>query len=270
MPCKICTSHMTLFGEGTVLGRHAVEYFRCDYCGFIQPEAPYWLDEAYREAITASDVGLVSRNSVFASVTQAVILSSFRSGGKFLDYGGGYGLFVRMLRDMGFDFYRLDKFCANLFAQGFDADAVQIPDDLTPPQFELTTAFEVFEHLVDPISEIESMLQFSQNILFSTLLVPMAPPRLDDWWYYGLEHGQHVALYTRKSLAILAERFQLNFYTNTRSLHLLTPKNVSPLVFNMATRYSVAIALNLPTMLIRRRHSLTMRDYQRVTGKALR
>jgi hypothetical protein len=40
--------------------------------------------------------------------------------------------------------------------------------------------------------------------MFSTLLVPEPAPKLEDWWYYGLEHGQHIAFYTRKSLAVLA------------------------------------------------------------------
>jgi hypothetical protein len=50
---------------------------------------------------------------------------------------GGYGMFVRLMRDGGFDFHREDPLCDNLFAQGFDRQ-----DDGT---FELVTAFEVFE-----------------------------------------------------------------------------------------------------------------------------
>jgi len=50
-------------------------------------------------------------------------------------------------------------------------------------RYELVSAFEVFEHLVNPLEEIERMLRLSDSILFSTLLVPTPAPGLADWWY---------------------------------------------------------------------------------------
>ncbi len=50
-------------------------------------------------------------------------------------------MFVRLMRDNGFDFYRSDRQCENLFAKGFEASL-----DVSP-SYELLTAFEVFEHL---------------------------------------------------------------------------------------------------------------------------
>ena len=39
---------------------------------------------------------------------------------KFLDYGGGYGILVRLMRDVGYDFYWFDKYSQNIFAKGFE------------------------------------------------------------------------------------------------------------------------------------------------------
>lgn len=269
MSCRICASHMSQFGEALVLNKYKARYFRCDYCGFMQPEEPHWLDEAYSSAITASDVGLVGRNSALASVTQLVLLALFDTRAQYLDYGGGYGLFVRQLRDMGFDFYRFDKYCENIFAQGFDAPLSETGLPAPTEPYELTTAFELFEHLVNPVIEMEQIATFSQNILFSTTLLPVVPPRLDSWWYYGLEHGQHVALYTKKSLSILAERNRMYFSSNGNSLHLFSRKPVPPAVFSLVTRYSLGIIASVPLLLLRRKRSLTLPDYEKITGRRL-
>src|SRR5689334_23291254 len=121
MKCKICQSLTNQFGQAEVLKKYNVSYYRCDKCGFIQTESPHWLDEAYSSSITKSDIGLLGRNLQTAGLTKLVILTCFNPGGRFLDYGGGYGIFVRLMRDSGFDYYRYDPLCLNLFADGFDA-----------------------------------------------------------------------------------------------------------------------------------------------------
>src|ERR1017187_3028144 len=173
--CKICSRASAPFDTETILGRYKVQYFRCPECGLIETEDPYWLSEAYSEAIAQSDIGLVGRNVSLSHPTKLIISTLFRASGRFVDYGGGYGLFVRLMRDAGFDFYRYDKFCSNLFAKGFD---VAPTDD---KGFELLTAFEVFEHLPDPLGGLDAMLALSTNILFTTCLIPLKdPPRPKD------------------------------------------------------------------------------------------
>ena len=61
----------------------------------------------------------------------------------FLDFGGGYGVFTRWMRDEGYDFFHYDQHCPNLFAPGHEAD---ISGSV---RYELATAFEVFEHIVE-------------------------------------------------------------------------------------------------------------------------
>ena len=88
------------------------------------------------------------------------------------------------MRDRGFDFYRQDTYCQNLFASGFD-----IADAGSNEKFSLITAFEVFEHLVDPITEISSMFETADSIVFSTHLQPNKEiSSVNDWWYLSLIH----------------------------------------------------------------------------------
>lgn len=259
MYCNVCSKATTFIDKAQVLSKYDVQYFRCTTCGFIQTEKPYWLNEAYSEAINQSDLGLLSRNIALARITKVIIMTLFNSNAKFMDYGGGYGIFVRLMRDFGFDFFRFDKFCANLFAVGFDADIEE------KKQYELITAFEVFEHLTSPLDEIESMLNFSKNILFSTLLVPSHNPKPNEWWYYGLDHGQHISFFTLQSLSVIAERFSLNLYSNGSSLHLLTEKKIPDLWFRLISRDKISQIMNL----LLKKESLLDSDYTQLTGNSL-
>jgi len=253
MNCKICTMPSMLFSRGKLGGSYEVAFFRCKSCGFIQTEEPYWLNTSYSNVINYSDVGMVSRNIMFAAITKAVILALFDEKKSFLDYGGGYGMLVRIMRDYGFDFYRYDKHCENLFAQNFDGN---IEGAI---HYELLTAFEVFEHLTDPLADISAMLKLSSNILFSTEIVPPELPKLDSWEYYGLEHGQHVSFFTVKALSIIAAKNHLNLYSDGRAIHLLTNRKVFPFLFYTVSRHKIASILSL----IIRRESLLQQDYKR-------
>ncbi len=37
-----------------------------------------------------------------------------------MDFGAGHGVFVRMMRDKGFDFFWNDIYCKNLYAKDFE------------------------------------------------------------------------------------------------------------------------------------------------------
>jgi hypothetical protein len=260
MKCNICQSPTSSFGHAEILEKHPVSFYRCDYCGFIQTETPYWLEESYSSIITKSDIGLISRNLQMATITRTLLLMCFDPTQKFVDYGGGYGMFVRLMRDQGFDFYRHDPLCENLFASGFDA--------ASDTEYALLTAWEVAEHLVDPLAEFEKMFAYSRNILFSTLLLPPTPKPLGEWWYYGLEHGQHVSFYSRETLQIILKKFNLRLHYSDNFIHFIGKKNMHPAIikitFDERFRWLRRL-LSKPQP-----GSLLEQDFFRVTGIPLR
>ena len=180
--CKVCGSETVKLFSKKVLDKYDVSYYWCSGCGFMQTEKPYWLPEAYSSAIASVDVGLVNRNIQFSNVIEDIIYKYFDKHGKFLDFAGGYGLFVRIMRDKGFDFYRKDKYCENLFAKHFDIN--DLPD--TNQKFELITAFEFMEHSENPFKELNWILSMADSFLFSTELIPNQD--VENWWYLGAEH----------------------------------------------------------------------------------
>jgi len=257
--CKICNSSSDTIFEAQVLFKYDVKYFQCSNCKFIQTEEPYWLEEAYSSAITDLDLGYVTRNILFSELTRKTINHAFAKKSSFLDYGGGYGMFVRLMRDKGFDFYREDKYCENLFSNHFDIDDLKVKK-----KFELLTSFEVFEHLVNPLDEIEKMMQFSDNLLFSTELQPDKKfASAKDWWYFSPEIGQHVALFSKNALLEVAKKYNFKFYTSKYNVHLLTRKKfrINPLTY---PSYSNLIKDKLLKRNFSNPRSLLMKDYEAV------
>lgn len=220
--CNICNGITTEFAKTLIRKKRTARFLRCSNCGFIFVENPTWLSEAYAQPIDPSDTGYVWRNLWARDKMRDCIESDLNPNGRFLDYAAGYGIFVRLMRDAGYDFRWSDLYCPNLFARGFEA-----PEPLTGP-YEAVTAFEVFEHLTNPTEEMKKLSAITSCLIFSTKLVSEPAPKPDDWWYYGLENGQHIAFYSRKSLESLAARFGYRLVTDGTDLHAFSKKQVSP------------------------------------------
>jgi hypothetical protein len=224
MKCKICKLEAKEIFKATLLKKHNdIKYFHCNTCGFLQTEEPFWLEEAYSPSRLTFDTGAVSRNINLSKTSSALIYFLFDKDRKFLDFAGGNGIFTRMMRDIGFDFYLCDLYAQNLFATGFEYSK-------KIENINLITAFECFEHFINPISEIENLLKVSSNILFTTQLLPDEVPRLENWWYYALEGGQHISFYSLKTMSFIAKQYGL-YFSSHRGINLFTKNKINNFIF---------------------------------------
>ncbi len=215
--CPICDGSRSAAFSHRLLERHEVDYLSCPDCGFLQTEPPYWLDEAYSRPIASTDVGLVMRNLANARLTAKLLVFGLPHEGPFLDAGGGYGLFTRLMRDRGFDFYWSDPHTENLFASGHEDVPSNVP-------YGAVTAYEVLEHLPDPLTWIRDVLARagSSTLIFSQELFS-GPPPPKDWWYYSFETGQHISFYQSKTLDVIARRLGLSRWCGGNGrLHVLS------------------------------------------------
>lgn len=228
MNCKICNAETTKIFEKNVLLKYNVSYFQCTACDFVQTEEPYWLEEAYNSAITSLDIGLLYRNTYLVKEIKRIIEACFPSSKIMLDFAGGYGNFVRQMRDIGFNFFRQDDYCENLFAKHFDIK------DIDENKFDLVTAFEVLEHLSNPLAEIERIFNYSDHVIFSTELIPNTVDEIKNWIYISEETGQHISFYSPKSLALIAKKFNKNYYCKLGHIHIFTPIQFSKEQINYA------------------------------------
>ena len=217
--CRVCGGPSSHTFSQRLLD-HDVSYFDCAQCGYFQTEAPYWLDQAYASAINDVDTGILWRNQLNARRVVMTLAATRRLSGRVVDHAGGYGILVRLLRDLGVDARWRDKYCQNLVARGFEADAA--PCDLI-------TAFEVFEHLEDPMAELRHMLAQAPWVLLSTELAPQASAPAPDWWYLGPEHGQHIGFFRPATLRYMADQLACQVATDDRSLHLFSTRPIPSL-----------------------------------------
>jgi len=223
--CKICGSKAKKLFKAKILNKYEIQYYQCPNCFFIQTEKEYWLKEAYQSSMNLSDTGVLTRNILLGLKTSLIIHFLLNRKGKFIDYAGGWGIFTRLMRDIGFDFYWFDPYTKNELARGFEAELSR--------KYGALTIFEGFEHFQNPHEDIEKMFKLSDTIIFSTTLVPKPTPKPNDWWYYGLEHGQHIAFYSKETFEEIAKKYGYYYYTDGRYLHMFTKRQISKFFFKV-------------------------------------
>src|ERR1043166_3451079 len=255
--CPICRSATTEHGRGEIRHQYERALRRCERCGFVFIENVTWLEEAYAEPINVSDTGYVARNILCRDRVRTLIELLLNPNGRFLDHAAGYGMFRRLMRDAGYDFRWSDLYCENLFARGFEA-----PDD-GAERYEAVTAFEVFEHWVNPLEEITKLVALTDCLIFSTVFLPQPAPAPDKWWYYGLDHGQHVSFFSRQTFEFIAGKLGFHFVSNGSDFHMLAKRPISESTFKRVDRRLWRFWIGA----IRQRPSLTWRDHEDVRSE---
>ena len=206
MQCRLCGGPLEYSASGVLFGTRSVKYFRCSRCRSVALPEPDWLEQAYADAVGRLDAGIVERTLKLGNISGAIIAGDGTQSGSFLDYGGGYGLLTRLLRDRGLDFKHCDPHTENVFANGFEGSV--------STRYDLITLSEVLERLADPYAVLLELSRSSDRILATTELLPNPTPRPGEGPCYAEGTGQHVTLYTMAGLASLAERLgmQLTFH----------------------------------------------------------
>ena len=204
--CRCCKEKLKKQLFSAEILKKEIAYFECDNCGYVQTEEPFWLKDAYSSAINNSDTGIMSRNLYNVSLVLATLTLMKSRSSSVVDYAGGHGFLVRLLRDIGVDAFWSDPYCENLVARGFEFE--------NKNKAELVTAFESFEHFLNPFDEMNKLLEIAPNILLTTNIIADPAPKPADWWYYGLDHGQHIGFYRLRTLQYLANKFNLHLISD--------------------------------------------------------
>jgi hypothetical protein len=253
LACPICHSSMRHVFDKMILRKYTGHYYFCDSCGFLRIHRPYWLKEAYSSAICAADTGIMVRNLAIVGKLSPVCDRMLKSLGPYLDFGGGHGILVRLMRDRGFDFRWYDEHAENQLARGFeygsiDRDCVAV------------TAFEVLEHIEDPLQFVRSALQAARcgTFIFTTELFSGNPP--EEWWYYAPTEGQHIGFFRSDTLDWMGKELGLRVLSEN-GIHMFTDRNIRPADLRAATS---RLGQMLGKLQDRSRGSLVMADHNRI------
>jgi hypothetical protein len=253
--CRCCYNIIKRPLFSAKLLKRDVSYFECNNCGYVQTEEPYWLKEAYTSAINHSDTGIMARNLSNLSLVVATLTMMKMRSSLVVDYAGGHGFLVRLLRDFGLNALWSDPYCDNLVARGFEYK--------NEGHAKLITAFETFEHFTNPCDEISKMLDIAPNILFTTSIISNPAPQPLRWWYYGLEHGQHIGFYRIKTLRYISEKFGLSLISDGSGRHLLSKMKYSYQIWRMF----IYLNIKIPSLFKFGLKSKTWDDYLFISSK---
>jgi hypothetical protein len=212
--CRLCQGALSQWMRARVLGKYDVCYWCCDTCGSLQTDPPYWLDEAYGARGVGDDTGACQR-SLDLTLQTAALLSLLRwsAPNPCLDFGAGMGLFARMMRDRGYNFLAYDKYVFPYFMDWF------VVNDPMETAAHLVTAYEVIEHMPNPISDLNPI--FGRNADVVIVTTELCDGVGKDWWYLNPPQGQHVFFYSRKALALIGEGYGY-CYNAVSNLHVFT------------------------------------------------
>ena len=194
--CRLCEGYLRSKFKLTVLDKYEVDYLECECCKSLQTEVPYWSDEAYMDRnLAIADTGAAQRTISNLAACYAVA-RLFRLT-KCIDLGGGDGLLCRLLRDHNFNCYVTDKYTTPTYAQGYSIPNFYVTD--------LASAFEVIEHFQYPKSDLDILFQYRPKLVLVTTGIYTGQDK--SWWYLSPNSGQHIFFYSKKSLQIIAKKY---------------------------------------------------------------
>jgi hypothetical protein len=256
--CSLCGDAAPKVGVQRILTKYDADYFQCRRCDLIQTEAPYWLEEAPWSSIAHLDTGAVMRHEVCVRVAVVVAhLFNLDPTSTGMDYGAGSGLFVREMRDRGFDFRWWDLFAPNVFAKGFEAKPEQKHD--------MVTAFEFFEHLARPATELDPLFKAGHDVVLVGTVLHDGQYR-PDWSYMFPAIGGHVVFYSPTTMQHIADRWNYQVIATTQHTvfyrRYLSPQRQRVLERALQAPWSRAVRLFLEVA--PRYESLVLPDLRRL------
>lgn len=225
--CPICSSKTVLFdsldfnksceeinGKYLPYSSQLINYYICENCEFcFAPEFFEWTKKDFEEKIYNKDYILVDPE--YAGIRSKrnanlliKLLKNLEKDIQHLDYGGGNGLLSKILNEYGIASTAYDPYSIN--------------NQSLPRKYNLITAFEVFEHVNDIdllFDNLNNLLSDHGCIVFSTALNDdhlRNNDNLSTWWYAAPRNG-HISLFSKKSLEIVASKYNLKF----QSIHYL-------------------------------------------------
>ncbi len=199
-PCRLCGARAHFWNTKRLLNRYDVSYYLCSQCGSLETEQPYWLEDAYNITGVGDDVGAAQRTIDLVLKTTALLdRIKLPAKAECIDFGGGLGLFTRLMRDRGINFLSYD-----LYAQPFFSDrySLRVLAGRTPA---VVTAFEVLEHFSNPAHDLAQLFASRPALVIATTEVFTGQDA--NWPYFAEGTGQHIFFYSPRALTQIAKRF---------------------------------------------------------------
>jgi hypothetical protein len=212
--CPICQSPTFRLFTVMIQFENSRDLYRCPKCGFSFYPSQDWINGSFSDELNSLDVGSVERVLLVCDFLSEFIYSEKLTEAKFLDYGGGYGLQTRIMRDRGFNFNNFDPHTQPLFSKYFTGEPCG--------RYDLISLIEVSLHFENPVVEFTKIMELGDYLVFTSVV-----PGKDfgpEWWYITGESGQHIAFYPLSSLMEIAHQLGVMFSSDGRFFHVFHKK----------------------------------------------
>lgn len=212
--CPICKSLASRLFTVMIRFGNSCELFSCTKCEFAFYPDQNWIDKSFSDELNSLDIGSVERVLLACDFLSEFINSEKLTGAKFLDYGGGYGLQTRIMRDRGFNFNNFDPHTRPLFSKYFTGEPFG--------RYDLVSLIEVSLHFENPVAEFTKLMELGDCLVFTSVV-----PGKDfgpEWWYITGESGQHIAFYPLNSLKEIANQLGVMFSSDGGFFHVFHKK----------------------------------------------
>jgi hypothetical protein len=210
-----------------------IYYYRCVSCqlvftkAFDQFSSEDWTniiynDEYYKKIDLAYEKNRTQLNIEIIQGIKSVIGIKNILG---IDYGGGNGLLSRILQQRNIDYHTYDPF-----------GETDIIDDKIG-NFNLISSFEVLEHLTDPLSAFDRIVELATDKFILILSTQCSEGLLDESnrlanWNYVSPRNGHVTIFTKKAFISIAKKYSMQYVSVSRGLHLFGKQiNLAPLKY---------------------------------------
>ena len=199
--CKICGSPTKELHDKQI----KVTYDVCPKCDFISKQNSYHLtleDEKKRYDTHNNDThdgGYINYFKNFINLH----VRPLKNVKNILDFGSGpYPMLKILLQKYNYNVTIFDPF----YHQDLSYKS---------KQYDLITSTEVIEHFVDPIKEIETMLEVLKPQGYLALMTNFRTMDLDsflNWWYK--RDNTHISFYNQKTFDYLKQKYNLKEISN--------------------------------------------------------
>ena len=226
MRCYLCNNSMVVIQKG-VRNNSSVNVCKCSSCGLISlDDFSHITYEYYPESNMRDDDPECASLQDWTDLTYKDDYRRYQSllddinGKTILDYGAGCGGFCKLAKETAKEVYavELDKETKTIYNQLEIPHFINIDNIPQNKQFDIITAFHVFEHLKDPI---DSLKQISSRLKPSGKII-LEYPNADEalLTLYESEHFAkfsywdcHLMLFNVETSRILVEKAGLKLTT---------------------------------------------------------
>lgn len=209
MACKICGSETYELYDA----QFEIIYHRCKKCLFVYEDPKFHissqdeLEEYNRHNNSIEDQGYVNMFKRFQSAFEP-----FVKGKQVLEFGSGpEPVFSQVLSLDGYDVTSFDPYYAPDLAY-------------LDKRYDLITSTEVFEHLVEPIKELEKLLDLLKVGGVLAIMTQFVPE--DDvflkWWYR--RDPTHIGFFHHKSFEHLCQVYPIEIVFKNNKDYMIIKK----------------------------------------------